>query len=265
LPDNIGRQIVDMGQMYGPKGEGRDLAINSNPRANMVNNTVGKPDFQLHFTEEGEVFDAEAGFKPATGLKQIALEEGDVVIGGSDGLWKNIPNRNLAYEWTKGAKTAQEKVAILDAKIRERMKVVDEADRKFGNHELSDSERMPFQMDGKDLFIDNAGNVYDQAKDGTLVDHYEADNVSIFVYVHKLGGGETAKVEPKQPAGDSPTGDPKTPSDTSLSDPDKTTMWVRPESLKDTVVVEDPKNAARDPDEEVTVVRPMPKDTGNPQ
>ncbi|MFO1463431.1 MAG: hypothetical protein U1F66_06610 [bacterium] len=259
FPDNFAWTIVTngpKGEQYGPKGEGRDLAINSHPMASNIANPVGQPGFQLRFTAAGEVYDPETGFRSAKGLDKIALEKGDVGIGGSDGLWKNIPDRNLAYEWTKDAKTAQEKAQILNDKVRARMKIVAEADEKFESGQLPSDQRMPFALEGKSLFIDNAGNVYDQATGGKMVDHYEADNFSVFVYIHNPGAKpEVARIESSPPKAEE--AGPRPPSDTELSDPDKTTMWLRPEALKETKVAPAP---APDPDNEVTVVQPMPKD-----
>lgn len=258
-PDNVGLQITDMMKQYSPNGEGRDLLANANPRASMVNNAAGQPNFRVHGTAEGEVFDPQTGFRDAKGLDKIALQDGDVAIAGSDGLWKNIPDRNLAYEWTKDAKSAKEKAQILDKKIRERMEIVAEAEAKFESGELRDSERMPFQLEGKDLFIDPQGNVYDQATEGKLVDHFEADNITIVVYVHNpKGSGDTATVHGEAPKGDTNTGEPREPSATDLSDPDQTGVWKKPESL----IPE--KKQKVDPDDEVTVVRPMPKPPENP-
>ncbi len=251
LTDNMARMAVDYAKKFGPKGEGRDLAINSAFGANQVGNVVGRPDFKPHSTEEGEVFDPVAGFKSAAGLEKIALEDGDVGIGGSDGLWKNIPDRNLAYEWTKDAKSASEKAKILEAKILPRMKIVKEAEAKFENKEIPESDRMPFQLEGKDLFIDNAGNVYDQAKDGNLVDHYDADNLSIFVYVHNPGAKpEVAKVEVKVEPDKGADDGLKEPSQTGVSDPDRTVITKLPDALK---VPPAP-----------TKVDPPPGDQGNP-
>lgn len=272
LPDNFGRQYVDAMKQFGPKGEGRDLNTNANPQGSVVDNTVGTLNFRLHTTAEGEIFDPQTGFKSAQGLEKIALQDGDVAIAGSDGLWKNIPDRNLAYEWTKDAKTAKEKAQIIDTKVRERMKVVAEADAKFDKGEISRDERMPFQMEGKDLFIDERGNVYDQAKDGNLVDHYEADNFSIFVYVHDTKGKpDTARVDstpPAAPKAEPGAGEVREPSDTELSDPDKTGVWQRPEALKekptDEAAGKDEPASPADPDNEVTVVKEMPKAPGNP-
>ncbi|MCE9624258.1 MAG: hypothetical protein K8R69_02210 [Deltaproteobacteria bacterium] len=278
LPDNVGRMMVDMGRSFGPKGEGRDLQHNSHERASYVDNTMGRPNFRMHGTEAGEVFDPIIGFRDAKGLDKIALEDGDVAIGGSDGLWKNVPDRNLLIEWTKGAKTAKEKAAIIDAKVRARMKIVSDADAKFESGEVPDTERIPFQLEGKDLFIDSRGRVWDRAKDGKHVDHYEADNFSIIVYVHNLkGGADFAKVDskageipkapalptveatPANPPAEKKAEGPQPPSDTSLSDPDKTTEFKSP-----------PKDVKKAPelvldDEDVpTVVRPRPAGIGQP-
>jgi len=233
LADNYARMIVDNGREFGPKAEGRDLAVNSHPNANRVDNVAGRPNFKLHTTQEGEVYDPTTGFAPATGLEKIALEEGDVGIGGSDGLWKNIPDRNLAYEWTKDAKTAAEKAKVLEARVLPKMKIAAEAEAKFENNEIPGTERMAFQLEGKDLFIDNHGNVYDQAKEGTLLDHYDADNVTIFVYIHNPGAKpEAAKVEVKVDKGSGDSDGLKEPSQTEVSDPDKTVITKLPDGLK---------------------------------
>lgn len=261
-PDNWGRNAVDLNKDYGPKGEGRDLKSNAHHLGSNVENVVGTLNFRLRSTAEGEVFDPQTGFRSAEGLNKIALKDGDVAIAGSDGLWKNIPDRNLAYEWTKDAKTAKEKAQILDAKVRERMKIAEEADAKFESGELSkENDRMPFQLDGKQLFIDYKGNVYDQAKDGKLVDHFEADNFSVFVYIHGTKGApDAARVDstPQAPKPEPETGAMREPSDTELSDPDKTGIWVRPETLKEKPT-DKPENPPADFDNEVTVVAPMPK------
>ncbi len=264
LPQNWGRMSVDRAKNYGPMGAGRDLNGNAHRLGANVENPAGTPKFRLLETAAGEVFDPQTGFRPAEGLNKIALKDGDVAIAGSDGLWKNIPDRNLAYEWTKDAKTAKEKAQILDAKVRERMKIAEEADAKFESGELSkDDGRMAFQSEGKELFIDYRGNVYDQAKDGKLVDHFEADNFSVFVYIHGAKGApDAARVDSPPPSGPKPdgeTGGMREPSATELSDPDQTGVWKRPEGLKDAPKDKPSDPPAPDPENEVTVVRPMPQ------
>lgn len=262
LPQNWGRMSVDMAKDYGPMGAGRDLNGNAHRLGANVENPAGTPKFRLLETAAGEVFDPQTGFRPAEGLNKIALKDGDVAIAGSDGLWKNIPDRNLAYEWTKDAKTAKEKAQILDAKVRERMKIAEEADAKFESGELSkENDRMSFQFEGKELFIDYQGNVYDQAKGGKLVDHFEADNFSVFVYVHDTKAPDAARVDstPPAPKPEPEAGLGREPSDKELSDPDKTGVWKRPESLKEKPEDKPADLPAPDPDNEVTVVAPMPK------
>lgn len=231
--DNIARQIIDAGIATGnfvPKS--RDLAINSNNLASKITNFVGavQGGFTPRRMREGILTNAQGVLEPATGLERLELEKGDVVLVIPDGTSKNLNDPQVLIDLIAGKTKASEITDAIDGWVKERMELGHRIDQRFkdGQVDLDGDARTGVMIDGNARYMDSRGNVYEAAEGGKAIDHYETDNFSAMVYVENPGSVSAPKVELQPEAKAEPKSDLQMPSDTSLSDPDQTQVFLRP-------------------------------------
>ncbi|MBI4224623.1 MAG: FHA domain-containing protein, partial [Deltaproteobacteria bacterium] len=156
----------------------------------------------LRGTKQGLVpDDSEAGFRFAEELKGgMLLEEGDIVIGGSDGLWGNLPQNKGRLEVELNdilgpSHSPDSGTKGLRGEIHHRMELyrqgylaIKEAAAAAG---VDDGfYRAPITYKGTStylkaqsrLFIDEYGNVWDSPSGGNVVDSFALDHFSVFVH-----------------------------------------------------------------------------------
>lgn len=167
-----------------------------------VTNGLGMENSKIRLTAEGEVPDpANPGkMKKAEGLETIELKDGDIVLLASDGLWDNIPLKRI-IELIKNCKTAEEARDVLHKEAHRRMEILDRAN-KAG---FPDGARFQFEHEGKTLFIDANGYVFDVKEGGEAIDKYKCDNISLIVYKQN----PTPPAAPSGPGGLPPGGGAK--------------------------------------------------------
>ncbi len=128
-------------------------------------------------------------------VKDVPLQEGDVILSFSDGVGDNVSRAELnqILKESRSADEVQAKVWELVHWKMQRLALVKDifyGDAKEGGviRDFIDAEGHARQgvelSETPGYFIDKKGHVYDS--NGVLVDHYKADNVTIHAYVHDV-------------------------------------------------------------------------------
>ncbi|MCE9624129.1 MAG: FHA domain-containing protein [Deltaproteobacteria bacterium] len=151
------------GVVRDPNNETAELEMRVDPQANVVLGTIG------------------AGHKASPVVEEIPLEPGDRIVMFSDGVSDGTSTKTLARMVTEGKSAQEIQNAIFDSVLT---KMADFEDAK--NEGMKSGKRLPVtMMNGDTAYIDKRGDIYDSLKDGKLIDHYKADNMTVHVYVHE--------------------------------------------------------------------------------
>lgn len=191
--------MLRLGEAYQRGGEGRTLITMASPGASVVTNHLGMESpsrrddgsevinrATIHGTGDGEVPDRsqETGSGPATDLTGgILLEEGDLVLLGSDGFWENFGHTRIILDIIQDCRTAKEVVLTLTRVAHTRMRILTEAERYW---EGGGTGRFAFRGEGgRTLYIEPNGSVYAEETGGERIDHFKRDNFSLVAYLHR--------------------------------------------------------------------------------
>lgn len=128
-------------------------------------------------------------------VKDVPIQEGDVILSFSDGVGDNVSRAELnqILKASRSAEEVQSKVWDLVHWKMQRLALVKgifRGETTSGGviRDFVDAEgnaRKGVELDeSPGYFIDRKGHVYDS--NGALVDHYKADNVTIHAYVHDV-------------------------------------------------------------------------------
>jgi len=201
--------VLEPGRDYQVGGGRRTLAMAVHPQANVVVNSVGGDYLQTRGTEHGEIPSqrdprgaTEAGPDLAGGVE---LQQGDLVLLGSDGFWENFGSTKVIEELLRPAKTAEEATKILSDETHWRMDVLGQAKAGTlpevipGLYRIDRPEGIVYtDLQGrvqraKTLYLNEWGQVFDSPNATAPVDHYKNDNFSLMTYLHN-------PVEPPAPS-----------------------------------------------------------------
>ena len=139
-------------------------------------------------------------------VKDVPIQEGDVILSFSDGVGDNVSRAELnqILKESRSAEEVQAKVWELVHWKMKRLALVKDifyGDAKEGGviRDFVDAEghaRKGVELsESPGFFIDRKGHVYDS--NGVLVDHYKADNVTIHAYVHDVAQAKAAPAPEK--------------------------------------------------------------------
>lgn len=180
------------GEDYDFGGARKTLAGAIHPSANIVTNSLGSSEsVALKKTHEGE-FPAPG---TATGSKEagkdyehgVALRPGQLILAGSDGFWENFGSTREILDLIKHCKTAEDAREVLTKETHRRMKILGEARRWLDDPASNPKhlDRYPIELQGKTLYLDRKGRVFDTPQGGKAVNHFKTDNFSLITYLHE--------------------------------------------------------------------------------
>lgn len=209
VDDGLAPQIVQPGRDYDDGGGGKTVAIAVEPLANIVTAGFGgKTTVNIHTVEQGEEPDPRSreGSVTATQYARpnpdkggviepvgIPLQEGDLILLGSDGFWENFGSTQAMLDLVRDCATAEEITRVLSDEAHRRMTLLDQAKQ---------NPKKPLQVDlnGRRAWL---FYTYEQStpsgprkihgavfankspkKNERPIDHFKADNLSLVAYLH---------------------------------------------------------------------------------
>jgi len=202
VEENLGTLSVDARQ-EGGEDLHRTREISLHSQAHKVTNGIGvREQLRLHDTSGGELPQPNRRVRRAQGYENgMVLQDGDIVIGASDGFRENYIDTDEIGEFLRGNNSAEDTQTLAE-ETHARMEVV----RLLNSGKLpaAANGRYRFTQHGQELYIDGHYNVFPSPDALSPIDKFKPDNFSLAVYRHGTTAEAARAAQPAPPPAPDP-------------------------------------------------------------